>query len=87
MMTECAPTLYKNGSLVEKGQSVWGVATLINRAPTQFGSTFIVYITAGEYIQPGYWQTTAYSASGNMTGDASGYQTHFSVALLNKSLL
>lgn len=85
MMTEVAPTFYKNGSVFSRGVSVWGVTSVVNRAPSSCQSSFNVYLQAGDYVQPGYWMTTAYSASGTMNGDTSGLTTYFEVTLANRS--
>ena len=85
MVTDMAPTLYKNGTVVAKGASVWGVTNVVGRGPSQCAATFTVYLKEGDYIQPGYWQTTAYGASGTMTGDSNGLSTYIQVAFMNRS--
>lgn len=84
MVVDMAAALYKNGTAIKKGGSFWGVST-VGRGPAAVNGTFMVYLVAGDYIQPGYWQTTAYGASGTMSADI--YTTYFEVSLINKSLL
>jgi len=85
MLVDMAAALYKNGTVIKKGGSFWGASGLTSRGPASVNGNFIVYLVAGDYIQPGYWQTTAYSASGTMSADL--YSTYFEVSLINKSLL
>ena len=85
MVTDMAVCLWKNGTVNKKTGSVWGVTSIINRGPAGVAGSFIIYLQAGDYIQPGYWQTTAYNAAGTIVGDANS--TYFDVALINKSLL
>jgi hypothetical protein len=90
MLTELAPTLYKNGVLNARGGSVWGLPGFPARGPSQASATFTVYLQEGEYIQPGYWQnpgltgTNGY-ASGNWVGDSNGVTSYIQVAFLNRS--
>jgi len=85
MVVDMAAALYKNGTVIKKGGSFWGGAGFVGRGPASVNGNFIVYLIAGDYIQPGYWQTTAYGASGTMSADL--YSTYFEVSLINKSLL
>lgn len=85
-VVDMAAALYKNGSVIKKGGSFWGLSAFgVVRGPASVNGNFIVYLIAGDYIQPGYWQTTAYGASGTMSADL--YSTYFEVSLINKSLL
>jgi hypothetical protein len=85
-VVDMAVALYKNGSVIKKGGSFWGLSAFgVVRGPASVNGSFIVYLVAGDYIQPGYWQTTAYGASGTMSADI--YSTYFEVSLINKSLL
>jgi hypothetical protein len=84
MQVDMAAVLYKNGSVLKKGGSYWG-NNFIGRGPAQVQGSFIVYLVAGDYIQPGYWQTTVYGAGGTMS--ANPESTYFEVSLINKSLL
>ena len=85
MITDMAVALYKNGLVNKKAGSFWGAAGLTGRGPAAVAGSFIVYLSAGDYIQPGYWQTTVYSGTGTMVGDSNS--TYFDVALINKSML
>jgi len=86
MITDMAVCLYKNGVVNKKAGSGWGVSYLgLVRGPAGVAGSFIIYLSAGDYIQPGYWQTTAYSGTGTIVGDANS--TYFDVSLINKSLL
>jgi hypothetical protein len=90
MLTELAPTLYKNGVLNARGGSVWGLPGFPARGPSQASATFTVYLQKGEYIQPGYWQNPGLSgsngyASGNWVGDSNGVTSYIQVAFLNRS--
>lgn len=85
MITDMAVCIYKNGVVNKKAGSVWGVSNVVNRGPAGVAGSFIVYLSAGDYIQPGYWQTTTYGGSGTIVGDSNS--TYFDVALINKSML
>lgn len=92
MLSEIAPTLYKNGALESRGGSViggrfidafpTGIGLSTNRGPSQAAASFSVYLQAGEYIQPGYWQPRL---SGTFTGDSSGVRTYMQVTFMNRS--
>ena len=85
MVTDMAVALYKNGAANKKTGSVWGVTSILNRGPAGVAGSFIVYLSAGDYIQPGYWQTTSYGGSGTIVGDSNS--TYFDVSLINKSMM
>jgi hypothetical protein len=92
MLSEIAPTLYKNGALESRGGSTiggrfidafpTGIGLSTNRGPSQAAASFSVYLQAGEYIQPGYWQPRL---SGTFTGDSSGVRTYMQVTFMNRS--
>lgn len=48
-----------------------------------FNGTFLVYLKAGDYIEPGYWSDG--SASDFFLADTAGTLTWFSMALVNRS--
>lgn len=85
MITDMAAVLYRNGTMVQRGPSFWGITNGVigTRGPAHVGGSFIIYLEAGDYIQPGYWQTTLYSASGTLTAGSS--TTYFAASLINKS--
>jgi hypothetical protein len=82
MQSDMAPTLYRNGSLVARGPSVWGVSQ-VGRGPSQCAGTFQVYMNKDDYIQPGYWMTTIYAAGGSFLGDSNGYTSYIQISYMN----
>jgi len=71
--------LYQNGSLVASGPGA--LQTGGSWAGT-FGGTFLVYCSANDTLAPGY---NASTAGINLTGEATGTQCYFEVALCNRS--
>lgn len=49
-----------------------------------FHGTFLIYLTAGDWIEPGYWSDGVYADL--LSGDTQGQLTWFSVSLVNRSL-
>jgi hypothetical protein len=85
LYSEMAPVLYKNGAVNARGGSVWGTAAILGgRSPVQCAGAFHVYLKAGEYIQPGYWHSTA-DTTGTLTGDAAGHTCYLQVTFMNRS--
>lgn len=77
------PALYRNGSVVEVGQGVvlntYGFSGGVDMLPQ---GTFLLALTAGDYIQPGY-SCDYSSGTATIEGDGVGLQTMFSCALVN----
>ena len=48
-----------------------------------FGGSLLIYLKAGDYIEPGYSSTDASGVQ--MTADTAGVRTWFSLALMNRS--
>ena len=79
-----APLLFRNGSPYKIGNDAimgtWGIGSVGNRYAN---STWIVYLTAGESVRAGY---DAIGTGLDMfDADASGVETYFSIAMLNKT--
>ena len=87
MLNNMSALLYKNGSVFSRGPSGIGMVAvpLENRGPDCVSGTFMVYLQGGDYVQPGYYMSTAYGASGSMIGDSAGTKSYFEVTLLNRS--
>jgi hypothetical protein len=80
-----APVLYKNGSVARVGGD--GVQTQAGVTPIQIRfiqSTFKIELSAGDTVQAGYDSTATQTSA--FTGEASGTQSYFEIALANRSL-
>jgi hypothetical protein len=85
LYSEMAPVLYKNGAVDARGGSVWGTSAILGgRSPSQCAGAFQVYLKKNEYIQPGYWHSTA-DTTGTLTGDAAGQTCYMQVTFMNRS--
>jgi hypothetical protein len=72
--------LYVNGTAVQSGPDTWGPGTIGAAGGLDLSGTFVQYLNAGDYVQPGI------STSLNplpLIGGSSGVQTHYSVVFLN----
>lgn len=79
-----APLLFRNGSPYKIGNDAimgtWSIGSVGNRYAN---STWIVYLTAGQNVSAGY---DAIGTGIDMfDADASGVETYFSIAMLNKT--
>jgi hypothetical protein len=78
------PLLYVNGSLAKWGDPAMAVYVVGNNGslwrskPDAMFSTFIVYLQAGDYVQPGW--NNQHISSGTLTGEATGTETYFDIA-------
>lgn len=68
--------LYKNGALYERGTQ--------RTTGTHGTETFIVWLNAGEYVEPGY---AANFSGNNFFGGTDGTETYFSITLANQGSL
>lgn len=74
--------LYVNGTAVQSGVGSWGTGPTSWYGAEDAGGTFVQYLNAGDYVQPGlYIQNT----SRGLVGGASGVQSHFEVVFLNNT--
>lgn len=77
------PVIYKNGAVNKYGRSTYFYAassgvTLPTTQPFWFGDTFLMYLNAGDYIQPGYFNgTSSTSVASSIAGEGTGTQTYF----------
>jgi len=75
------PMLYQNGYVVQWGSTI--VYPAYGGTDLRATDTFLVYLNAGENIQPGYMADAGVSVS----GDTYGTRTYWSVCLANRSLI
>jgi hypothetical protein len=75
--------LYKNGSLAKSmGPTVYPTSS---SQAWMFGGSCQIYCNAGDTLQPGYY--SSYAGTGVLTGETTGTECYWEVALLNRSLL
>jgi hypothetical protein len=84
--------LYKNGSIAEWGGGTFGFLSNASGFSGGVGgmavsSAFLIYLAAGDYIQAGFNNNTALNSGSKFLGEATGVQTYFEIALLNRSTL
>ena len=84
-----APVLYKNGSVYQVGQDT--ICAIYNLASSNVGGRwatdkFDVFLANGDYVQAGY-DSAKGGSNPALTGEISGVETYFSIALANRSLL
>jgi hypothetical protein len=74
--------LYVNGTAVQSGPDTWGPGTIGAAGGLDLSGTFVQYLNAGDYVNPGI------STSLNplpLIGGSAGVQTHYSVVFLNNT--
>lgn len=78
--------LYKNGAVNRRGGADYGRmvdATLSIGIPRGISGSWLVYMFAGDYVQLGY--DADQTASNTFAGIPSGFETFFTIALVNRS--
>lgn len=73
------PVLYVNGIVTQAGWESWFTGPSSWGGSDDTAATFVQYLNAGDYIQPGFSTNRAI----NLTGGPAGVQTNFSVVFLN----
>jgi len=71
--------LYKNGTSVQASPESFGTST---GSGSNFGGTFLIYCTSGDYLQPGVLANNSL----NLIGGSSGNQTYWEVVFLNNQV-
>lgn len=76
--------LYKNGTVVDAAPEAFGSKYLASATfgASNFGGTFVVYCTAGDYLQIGCNASTGFT----LVGGSSGAQTHFEAVFINNTV-